>query len=96
MGMAEIHAMGGPGSGLSARVAGEVRAWAGRLSLSQKEIGRILGVTQGQVSARMRGNMEFSLSDIEKLAEAFGIEPLDLIAPEPAVLRRRQINNAQS
>lgn len=84
--MAETQALGDRPS-LQSRVAAEVRAWRGRLNLSQADVGRILGISQGQISARMRGQMEFSLSEVERLAEAFGIDPGELLgyaSPVPA------------
>lgn len=68
------------GSGrLRDRVVAEVRAWRGRLGLTQGDLGRILGISQAQISARMRGQMEFSLSEVEALAAAFGVDPTDLM-----------------
>lgn len=85
--MAQIHALppGEPddGPGLAATVAAEVRAWRGRLNLSQSDLGRILGVTQTQISARLRGAMEFSFSEIETLAQAFGVSPAELMGFGP-------------
>lgn len=77
--MAQTQAVATKQPRLSERVAAEVRAWRGRLNLSQAELGRILGVTQTQISARLRGQMEFSLSEIETLARAFDVHPAELM-----------------
>jgi hypothetical protein len=38
--------------------------------ISQTTLGRILGVNQSQVSARLRGVIRWSLDDIDRLAAA--------------------------
>lgn len=38
--------------------------------ISQTTLGRILGVNQSQVSARLRGAIRWSLDDIDRLAAA--------------------------
>lgn len=67
--MSEMHAVAGAtrrdrGPGLTERVAAEVRALRGRHSVSQAELGRILGLSQPQVSARLRGRTPFTLSAV--------------------------------
>lgn len=70
--MAQIHAVQGdpdPSTRLRARVAAEIRAWRGRLNLSQAQLGEILGLSQGQVSARLLGKVAFTLDEVELLAQ---------------------------
>ena len=50
-------------------VAAEVRAELARRMISGREVGRALGWTQYYIAARLRGGIEFSLSDLEKIAE---------------------------
>jgi hypothetical protein len=38
--------------------------------ISQTMLGRILGVNQSQVSARLRGAIRWSLDDVDRLADA--------------------------
>ena len=77
---------------LSARVAAEVRAQAGRHGLKQVDLAELLGLTPGQVSGRYRGRIPFTLRDLDILAKRFGIEPAAFMPtcairdsnPEPA------------
>lgn len=69
---------------LSARVAAEVRAQAARRGLNQTELGRILGLSQPQISGRMRGRMPFRLDEIDLLARHFGIDAAELMPRRPA------------
>lgn len=82
------------GDSLGTRVAAEIRAWRGRLNMSQAEVGRILGLSQGQISARMLGKVEFSLSEIERLAEAWSISVYDLLGQPDAVDTIRPLSRA--
>ena len=78
---------------LADRVVSEVRAWRGRLNLTQSELGRIIGVGQTGISDRMRGKMEFSLTEIESLAVAFGIDPVELMPPPRKTERRDPLSS---
>ena len=53
---------------LSQYVAGEVRAETARQRVSQRALAEVLGLSQGQVSARMGGDVEFRLSELERIA----------------------------
>lgn len=86
--MANMYALQAGSDRLRDRVVAEVRAWRGRLGLTQGDLGRILGISQAQISARMRGQMEFSLTEIESLARAFGIEPTELMPPASRAPKR--------
>lgn len=72
---------------LRERAAAEVRAWMGRTRMSQRDLAELLGVSQTQVSARMRGQMEFSLTELEMLADAWGIDVLELLRPPAHPIR---------
>ena len=64
---------------LSDQVAAEVRALMGRFDLLQADIAEALGVTQTQVSRRLRGHTPFTLSDVQLLADYFQTTPLVLL-----------------
>ena len=64
---------------LSDQVAAEVRALMGRFDLLQADIAEVLGVTQTQVSRRLRGHTPFTLSDVQLLADYFQTTPLVLL-----------------
>lgn len=49
-------------------VAGNVRAEVSRLGVDQHELAKVLGMSQGQVSSRLRGSVEFRPSELEKIA----------------------------
>jgi predicted XRE-type DNA-binding protein len=81
--MAQMYAIDSTTPSLSVRVAAEVRAWRGRLNISQAEVGKILGLSQGQVSARLLGKVEFSFTEVGKLAQAWGISEAELMGYGP-------------
>ena len=78
MGMAQVIELH-PGRA-RLRVAGEVRAWKGRLRMSQAAIAALLGISQASVSDRLNGKAAFSLDELDVLADHFGIDVADLIA----------------
>lgn len=79
---------------LSSRVAAEVRGQAARRGLTQADVGRVLGLSQPQISGRLRGKMPFRLDEIDTLARHFGVDATELMPkcavrdlnPEPAGL----------
>ena len=64
-------------------VSQEVRAWAGRLGLRQRHLAEILGISQAQVSARLRGQVSWNLDELDLLATAFGVQPGEFMATPP-------------
>lgn len=62
----------------ASRMEESISEWAERhrtrLKISQAGIGRIIGVSQPQARDRLLGEVEFSLSEIEKLERRFGAE----------------------
>lgn len=50
-------------------VSREVQRWMAENRLSQAQVGAVLGVSQVQVSARLRGVTNWSLDDLDKLWE---------------------------
>lgn len=68
-----------PTGDLSEVVAAEVRALMGRHRVNQEQLSRVLNVSQGQVSARLRGRTAFTLDDLRRLADYFGTTPAALL-----------------
>lgn len=64
---------------LRLQIAAEVRAWRSRRSMSQKELGLALGLSQTQISARLRGEVAITLDEIERLADIFGVSAQTLL-----------------
>ena len=54
-------------------VAANIRAEAARRRFSQSSMAAVLGLNQAAVSRRMTGKVEFSASELSKLAEAFDV-----------------------
>jgi transcriptional regulator with XRE-family HTH domain len=67
---------------LGSVVGANVRALMAARGVSQKQMESILGVTQSAVSKRLRGVTPFDTSDLEAIADAFGVDPADLLADE--------------
>lgn len=61
-------------------VAANIRAETGRRGLHQRDIARYLGLAPSRISERWRGITAWSLDDVDRLAELFGIPPQDLCA----------------
>ncbi len=60
-------------------VAEEVRAWMGRKQLRGADLSRELGISQPQVSYRVRGELAWSLDELDTLAQVFGCDVADLL-----------------
>jgi len=56
------------------KVAGNVRALAAQNNVSNQQIAETIERGLGAVSARMNGRREFTLHELELLAELFGLE----------------------
>lgn len=69
---------------LTDRVAAEVRAEMARQRASQRKVAGILGISQPQVSARLRGEIAFNTTELEKLALAFRV-PASKFVPDVPV-----------
>jgi hypothetical protein len=61
------------------QVSEEVRALIGRHDINQTVVARWLGITQSAVSARLRGDTEWKVSEIDILASRFGVHPAELL-----------------
>jgi transcriptional regulator with XRE-family HTH domain len=66
---------------LSADVAAEIRAWMGRLGVSQAELARRLGQNAQWLSVRIspRANVALNLDEIQRIADTLGILVKDLL-----------------
>jgi len=54
-------------------VAANVRAEVARQDLSQQAVAELLGISQGAVSRRLAGRVDFSASELDTLARSMGI-----------------------
>lgn len=68
---------------LTHRVAAEVRAEMARQRVNQREVAKILGVSQPQVSQRLRGEIAFDTEELEKLARAFQVSASQFVPDAP-------------
>ena len=74
-------------------LASEVRAWMGRRGLRQVDIAQAIGVTQTQISARLRGQIPFTFEQLIQIAAVMDITLSELLGerilnekhPRPAV-----------
>lgn len=64
------------------RVAGEVRAAMGRNRTSQSVLAPAIGLSQAALSRRLRGEVEFTVTELSAIAGYFGIPLTDLL-PQP-------------
>lgn len=60
-------------------LAAEVRAWMGRRGLRQVDIAQAIGVTQTQISARLRGQIPFTFEQLIKIAAVMDITLSELL-----------------
>lgn len=67
------------GETMNQRLAQELNALKARYSLSQTELGKVIGVTQSQMSKRLKGHVPFTLDEIEAFAAFFSMTPLELL-----------------
>lgn len=54
-------------------VSANVRAEIARHDLSQQHVAEVLGISQGAVSRRLAGRVDFSASELDVLARSMGI-----------------------
>lgn len=65
-------------------VAGNVRAEVARKRLRQAQMATALGMTQQALSRRMTGDVEFSASEVQAIANLLGVPVADLMTA-PAI-----------
>lgn len=85
---------------LRLRVAAEVRAWRARRNMTQQQLASALGVSQGQMSAKLRGLQPITFDEVDRLAEIFGTSTEEMlrpaITPEATPARGLRLDSAQS
>lgn len=64
-------------------VAGEVRAHVARKNVSQREVAKAIGKSQGAAWRRLSGNYPFNVQELEAIAELLGV-PVARFLPEQA------------
>ena len=62
-------------------VASNIRAEAARRGFSQRALGRALGITQGQITRRWKGVINWQLDELDDVAALLGLTVTDLITP---------------
>lgn len=67
------------GGTLKERVAEEVRVLMTRHHVRQADLAAVLNVKQPQISARLNGRVEFTVSELDLLARYFGVSPVELL-----------------
>jgi len=65
-------------------VAAEVRAALARKRISQRQLANLLGLTQPVVWRRLRGDVAFSVDELQAVAEALEVPVSSLIGGEQA------------
>ena len=62
-------------------VAGNIRARAGRLGMSQRDLARALNVTHSTINKRWMGGRTWKLEELDEVAAALRCAPWDLTNP---------------
>ena len=65
--------------GLWGAVAGNVRAEAARRGFNQLKLAAAIGMSRAALGERWRGDTQWQLVDLERLADLFGIDPSELL-----------------
>lgn len=92
--------------GLRSRIGAEIRSRMARYGVSQVQLAAAMGLSQSQVSKRLRGAIAFNTDELEQVATALGTTVLSLLgagnetAPRPdgprdGGLRTRRDSNPQ-
>ena len=58
---------------LAQTIATEVRAEMGRQRVSGRQLTKVLGLSQAQMSKRLLGQIEFRPNELQKIADHFGV-----------------------
>lgn len=72
---------------LNDQIRREIRAEMARQGMSQMKLGEALGCAQNAVSRRLTGKVNFSLSEIEQIAEVLDV-PVDQLMPRPRLRKK--------
>lgn len=68
---------------LATEIAAQVRAEISRQMKPQRELVEILGISQAQVSERVRGDVEWRISELVKVAGYLGVPVTAFVPAEP-------------
>lgn len=71
---------------LASEIAALVRAEISKQMKPQRELVELLGISQAQVSERVRGDVEWRISELTKVADFLGV-PLTDFVPANATVR---------
>lgn len=64
---------------LSSVVTANIRAELARRGIRQVVVAEVLGISQSQVSKRFNGHIDWTLREVDQIAELLGIDPMALI-----------------
>lgn len=64
-------------------VAGEIRAWMGRRGVTQTALAETLGLSQSQISKRLRGTIPLDIVELKKIADFLGVDVATLVGGAP-------------
>src|SRR5690625_2164407 len=65
--------------GISAVVASELRVLMARYGQTQRDLAQLLGISQGQMSKRMKGTIAFDVTELQTIADRFNVTVADLV-----------------
>lgn len=72
-----------PRGDAQAFVLSEIRAWMGRRDVNQTEMAEALGISQSQMSKRLRGRIPIDIVELGVMADYLGITIAELVGGEP-------------
>jgi transcriptional regulator with XRE-family HTH domain len=73
---------------LTQRLALEIKVAMVRHSISGRQLATKLGVSQTWISTRLTGATPIDVNDLERIADAIGVTPVDLLAAAEAITSR--------
>ncbi len=76
--MALTHTEPTPSDGADQTIARSIEAWMAYKRLHQADVARSAGLTQPQLSRRLRGHTEFKASEVAAIAAHLGVKVGDL------------------
>ena len=65
-------------------------------AVTQADVAELLGVTQSTVSRKLSGQSEWRLTELQTLAQAWGIPLGQLLEAEPSIKRENRVSAAPS
>lgn len=65
-------------------VSAELRAWMGRRNVNQTTLAQALGLSQSQLSKRLKGSITFDIVELERAARFLGTTVPELLGGEPS------------